>query len=436
MYNKISPLVFSFVLLSGCATTAPLSGASIQYKLPATSAEVKIELFLEKCEIVAGDPEIKIRNISSLKAVAGKRDETYSVSGDQLAASWIKRDINITTDERGVLKSINSTNEDRTVAALTNIVKTGVSIAKVALGVPSGAGFIPGPPVEVPLFECNEDTTDALKDITRLKVNLKSARERLAIARGNGLLGLDHITKMNAIATEVVRVQNTKLKVEFSKKIKFPSAQEQVILELDYAKIGKKWLNFYPGITRSPEDVLHEYFGVIWSAKPVSPQITRAYVKKLKKTKACRAYVYTPNTNRGLIVVESTGLALLTEDKSDGVISPAISMTVKTPVGQWGDPDQLCIDARFGENRTTNLTYDKFGRRTSFAWKSNASVEGATGGMPSLIDGANTLYTTLSSPGDLAIQKAEVGRLTIVQSYNQLKACEAIIEAGGYSCEP
>ena len=94
----------------------------------------------------------------------------------------------------------------------------------------------------------------------------------------------------------------------------------------------------------------------------------------------------------------------------------------------------LCLDARFGESRTVDLTYDDFGRKLSFKWASEATAEAISGAVTGFASSISDIEGALSGPSQIEQQKEEISRLKTQKELNELRMCEEIIEAGGFQC--
>ena len=104
-------------------------------------------------------------------------------------------------------------------------------------------------------------------------------------------------------------------------------------------------------------------------------------------------------------------------------------------VAQWSKPAQLCLDVGFGESRSVSLTFDKFGQTKEFSWTTDARAASVAGALAGIAPDAVALRTALQGPSALAEQKAEVDALETQQKLNKLRACRAILDAGGFNCD-
>ena len=101
---------------------------------------------------------------------------------------------------------------------------------------------------------------------------------------------------------------------------------------------------------------------------------------------------------------------------------------------QIESPATLCLDVGFGENRTVALKFDSFGRTTSFGWNSEATGEEISGAVAGYASSLTGIAASLGGPSKLDDQKQEIDQLNTQLTLNQLRKCEAIIDAGGFTC--
>lgn len=100
-------------------------------------------------------------------------------------------------------------------------------------------------------------------------------------------------------------------------------------------------------------------------------------------------------------------------------------------MAQWGATTYYTLSAGLGSSRALKLELDPFGRKTSIGLNSEARGEGIASALAGVAEGA-VAFDAASS--DKKRQADRIAELETQQKYNKLMKCEAIIEAGGYTC--
>jgi hypothetical protein len=80
------------------------------------------------------------------------------------------------------------------------------------------------------------------------------------------------------------------------------------------------------------------------------------------------------------------------------------------------------------------VNFDQYGQTTEFDWSSNAQAQTVAAGLAGGASDAATVGKAIVGKSEDQVRADEVTRLTNLQKYNQLEACKAILEAGGFTC--
>ena len=418
MTRRTFPVLALCVALSACETTDAGRGAGISYRMPHTDAAVTLALTLADCtpdKVTLGEADLGVA------AVEGARPELWTLEGSALSSVRLKRSLTINTSDNGVLTGVNSTTTDRTPAIVGNVVKTAATLAPLLMTL-TESGHLPRASL------CGQQVQDALARASLLNTEIGKARWQLShesdFAKGQALR-----KTINAYAVELAGLKTGILRVESGAALGLtdkpqnaaPPVFADTPLVLDPGPF-EKW--FGPGDHASQ---IAGLFGLKATAEIVSDAKGLSSVAAdPAKLRACGLKMWVPTSIAVNITVTGTGRAF------GGAIGK-LEKSQRLPVSQWSDPADLCLDAGFGEDRTVNLSFDRFGRTTSLTWSSEASgetISGAVAGMaPDIASIAGTLH-----PTTVAQQKAEIEALQTQQQVNQLRACKAILDAGGYDC--
>lgn len=412
--------------LAACTTTDAGPGASIAYRMPRTDAQIALTATLAHCDATG----LALQDASlTITAVAGARPELWTVDGKALASGRIKRSLKITTSDDGnrVITGINATQTDKTPAIMGNVVKT------LAELIPSAAmaGLLESKPPPTPL--CSHEAGLALDRVDTIRAGIIALREQLK-RQTDPAKAKKLNTALNNLATELAGLQTGILHVETSAFLVLPerpfpekarpelekALPAPTIPELDDAPFAK----WFDSDTRKAR-VASLFALNVTAAEEPAGQSRPATVRDPQKLRDCGLSMWVPATVPVQVRVTGTGPAYA------GLGD--LTAQSRLPVSQWADPVPLCLDAGFGEERTVNLTFDKYGETVTLDWTSEATaamVSGAIAGMaPDAVSAIQTLH-----PSQDAVEKSEIERLQTRQQLNQLRHCQAVIDNGGYDC--
>lgn len=443
---RIAPL--SALLLAGCASTNPGSGAGIYYKLPKTVASAKLTVYLDECGSKKG--EFKTRaEVEVLGEPAADDANLFYVHGSALASYRTKRALQINVSDDGVLSGVNATNADQSPAILGSVLKTISIIAPMAF-TPAG-----GTPDKDSCAFALPKAQDALEDITKLKDGIKRLRSELDNPNRDTGSDARKIREINRLALRIVTIREQHLKIVTTAQIDLghlpklvpaqpidtaamETARKQLVAAAaagdklawetgpfaKWAKDGdtKKYVEF---VTR---EISHRWTGTDIVPAPIA--LHESDKEQRGSPNACKLEMHVANVSDLKIEVRPI-------NADNGTPGEAVAEKV-VHLAQWNTPAQICLDVAFGEARNVGLKFDKFGRTNEFIWSSEATGATVAGAISGYATDAAAIATGMKSkpgPTELEKQKAEIDALETQQKLNQLKACEEIIKAGGYTCE-
>lgn len=409
--------------LAACTTTDAGPGASIAYRMPRTDAQIALTATLAHCD--ATGLALQDANLT-ITAVAGARPELWTLDGTALASGRIKRSLKITTSDDGnrVITGINATQTDKTPAIMGNVVKTLAELIPSATMAPALLESKPPPP---PL--CSHEAGLALDRVDTIRAGIIALREQLK-RQTDPAKAKKLNTALNNLATELAGLQTGVLHVETSAFLTLPDKPFQgqrppapTTVTLDDEPFAK-WFDADSRAARAQRVARLFALNVSAEEEPAgkSQPVT---VRDPKTLRACGLSMWVPATVAAQVRVTAVGPAYAKLGD--------LTAQSRLPVSQWADPVPLCLDAGFGEDRTVNLSLDKYGETVTLDWTSEATaatVSGAIAGMaPDAVSAVQTLH-----PSQDAVEKSEIERLQTRQQLNQLRHCQAVIDNGGYDC--
>jgi hypothetical protein len=399
---------------AACTTTDPGSGARVAYHLPRTDASIAMDLTLTSC-----GPQITAEASVRVLPVAGAQDETFEVSGADLASAHIKRELTLSVRQDGVIVGINTSNEDQTPEIVGNIIKTAATVVPIVAAARLGREAPPPP-----ALMCKDEVEAAvlrrnwlIREIQRLRTALGSVNAPRP----------DLVRQISRLATEQGDLEERVLhSVSFSAPITLTAGQAGGSVPFDYGDAAK-WFKIDTANRTTAPASLDRLFGMDWvrEIKPpvgIKPQPLPPRRRGLAR---CKFGIAVPAVREVEVKVTPQGTALPANAHASNVLAAA----------QFEDPATLCLSAGFGESRSVKLDFDEYGRSTAFTWTSSARAATISGAVAGYAGDLGTIYGTLEGPGRTAKQKTEIERLETQQRLNELRRCKAIIEAGGFDCK-
>lgn len=440
MNKRILIAASTILVLQACGTTDPGTAAAISYTMPKTTVKTSVAIDILTCT-----PEVVSDSLFTVNAEAGSQNQPYELSGSLLYGGMAKRNLTITTFENGVISGVNSTSTDQSSVALGSVIKI-VGSALPFFGTEGGRKAV--------TLRCRPEILEIAKSVKVLKqLNIADQKSILTqeATAADGIQQLrDNPTKQNAKSpsTDIANLQKnidaralkiaslkTSLHAVLNADIKLEDKQLRTggyQVSWDIKEIKKYFDVDYVGPGAAPpqdqrdSDILRffETTATISEASALPATLDNTS----KQLAECKQSILIPNAKPISLGLTATGK----------LFSPIVGAPPKTSsqiiyAAQLSEPTTLCLSTRFGESRTVNLKFDKFGRTSEFTWNAESKVANSL----SAVAGYST-DTTASVKAfrgaDLAKDKIELDELTTKRALQKAKICDAVIEAGGTTC--
>ena len=413
------PLLVLAVAVSGCGqkprpqSTVLASAATYEYAIPDTSAKVALQVSITECSPSA---QFKIEPQVTVAAVRGPHQ--YRLVGGDLSGWWTSHDLALASYETGALKTVNSSDADKTFAVVTNVIK-GVASALAIAGAPSASGL-----------PCSAQATAAIAALKKLKdrrtvlaADLQAATSAQATELATALAGID--TEIGRIATsDALRFELPAKPVAFSTKGGSISWDLNDIPATALVPTSAKEFRVDYCIEEQKEPDPEAKCDLAMANQGAATKVLIADAPKdCEGDQGCTRTIVMREPKRALLTLVAQGAAF---GSKQGKRLKAVSL----PVAQWGEYTLLSTSVGLAESRTVGFSLDEYGGKTSFAWKSDARAESITGGVASALEPGATLAGKIRD-SDLTDQKAELDRLETDQKLRKARACKAILDAGG-----
>jgi len=408
----------SLLALGACTTTRPYEAASINYRLPKTTAKVTLSVDVTVCDPIKG---AQTKASLKLDTVAASGDTLYRLEGKDLASGSIKRAVTVGTDENGVISSVNSTATDQTSVILGDVIKIAATAAAFA-----GNGDTS------PVLLCNAKTkanliaADALDtQITALRASMATAADPAAVE--------DKIQKtlpnLVALRTSLHREVVANLKIDRA------SLNQDVALTFDL----KAFEDLFDTAWVGPDPLPPTVAGIADKTAPFAvyatlseATTTSAVARSPNVSEAglndCSVWMYVPQASPLSVLLKPNGPMF---DKT--ILTKPEALTFPLVAAQLNGPAKLCLSAGFGENRTIALKFDKFGRTTEFTWSADARSANVANALAGAAPDIKSTISTVQG-ASLASDKVALDKLTTAEALRKARACAALIEQGAASC--
>lgn len=430
LWRSFAPVIAA-VAMCACAAQgskpdAAQDGSYIDYRLPVTAAMVNVNLTITSCT------PLKASAVVALNPVVRPSpydEHQFRIRGTDLASFWKKRELKIELYPNNAIKSLNASVADRTGAIITNAIKIVGALAAFDPSAPRPAGA----PV------CNPATDQAVRDADVLKGRIKALQQQVVNAPAANPEAIRK--QIDAVAAEVGRLQADSLTIALTQTIEFGNKEDAAGFVRWKAEDFRKWFKS-AGAETIPE------WSLAWCVeRPKAGQDPTCSADQAKGSeagtldarrleKAVLPECVASKCARTLVFREPriAALALVTASDAFADIKPDTQLAQATfPMPQWGVMTYFPLDVGFAGSKSLTLTFDEFGRRTSFGWASDAQGEGMTGAAQGILDAAGA-YRTARAGEALAAEKAELDALDTQQKLNKLRRCKAVLDAGGFVC--
>ncbi len=415
-HMKLMLAALSLMALGACTTTRPFEAASINYRLPKTTAKVTLAVDVTVCDPAGAQTKATLK----LDTVAASGDTLYRLEGKDLASGSIKRAITVSTDDNGVITSVNSAATDQTSVILGDVIK----IAATAAAFAANGDY-------TPVLLCNSKTkanliaADALDaQITTLRASMASAADPAAVE--------DKIQKtlpnLVALRTSLHREVTADVTIDRA------SLNQDVALKFDFKAFEDLFETAWVGPPPAPATVpgiadKTAPFAVFANLTEVAtaPAVARAPGKSDASLNDCSVWMYVPQATPVSVALKPNGPMF---DKKN--LKPE-ALTFPLVAAQLNGPAKLCLSVGFGENRTIALKFDKFGRTTEFTWTSDARAANVANALAGAAPDIKSTVSTIQG-ASLASDKLALDKLNTAEALRKARACAALIEQGAASC--
>jgi hypothetical protein len=433
--SKLPHILFlstATLLVAGCATTNPGTGAKISYHLPRTDAVAEIVLNLKACETDKDPPSLTGTLDLTPKVTADA--PLYTVDGALLGSGHIKRAVGIKTNDDAILVGINADNSDRSPQIVGNVLQIAVKVGMLAAGVAPAAPFV-GEKRPYPL--CNATTKAARARADTIEARILALRQELAALPAGQPIGdadrqkardIYHLS-LERTALDPLLTITAKIKLKIDRTALAPVVGDGGKPTGAYGVPGKPDPSdfeqfFWDGTTTDDSNKavrqaeLDRLLAFKWSVEPapVPPGATMALLAAPKSLDPCKLAMWVPHPE--ILHVKGS------QTVGDSTF----------PAAQWNDPASLCLSVGFGESRSVALSFDKFGRTQEFTWSSDARAENITGALSGYADTLAPLRPKLF-PTEGERMQSEADRLELKQKLDKLRACELAKQNGGTCAE-
>jgi hypothetical protein len=430
MRTSLTYLLACFAL-GACATAnheppeaISASASTLEYWIPQTSVKVAADVTVTGCSAPgAAQPYVSFKVDIQPTVTPEPSDINYRLDGGDLSGWWTSHDLALTLYDNKTLKSVNSTDSNRVLPVITNVIKTATSIFAAAAGSGNPNGL-----------ECTDQARKALQSLTMLKSAIASAQAEMP--RANAKRAAELSAQIAAMSTEAGRLAT-------SSPLNFTLPGSAVQLDrrggyIDWDSVPKE------SVTDASMINNPHAFRLVYCLDP--KPAGKSEIKCDKSTASpdkpaliplqtaptacgsdtsCTRTIVLREPKQGVLTIAAEGNAYAAQGKA--------LKTVVLPIGQWGDFTLLSTSVGLAQTRTIAFDLDAYGAKTSLTWKSDARAESIAGGVASAADAASTLLGKVQG-SDLAAQTIELNELQTQQKLNQLKRCKAILDAGGFVC--
>jgi hypothetical protein len=385
-----------------------------------------MDLVLERCSSGRDGPQFKPTLLVTAAAVPSA--ERYRISGDDLRSWWKKRELALTLYENGTIKSVGASTSDRMAAVISNLIKLGTAAASFGIRGPG----LSAPETRPDVLHCSPTATQLTNELARLEREVATLQGDLARSRDPAAI-VKKRAAIDALATRIAELRTGPLKTTLSTTISPPGRACSKAITWDQRLLQKWFLldsdkaaqalalqaKFLPssGDTAELPDCD--------AAPPSSP-----LAKVSDGVAPSGPYVVIREP-----VAATLAVAALPQQAGKWSLRGFDEAKAKVPlvIGQWGGKSYYSLKAGFGQTRGVKMELDAFGRKTGMTLNSEARAEAITGGLVGIGD---SLVTYANATSDLKERETRIKELETQQKYNKIMLCEAIIEAGGFTCPP
>jgi hypothetical protein len=444
MRNNLSVALAGSVLMMAASPTPAAaqdqadnqSAAGITYYLPKTKAVLTANLVLRSCGYApSAAPTVVV------VATGEADDRAFSIYGPTLQSWRLKRDLDITLSDANTISSINSSVSDRTASIVGGVIKFVASLI-VPL---SGSTAAP-----TSAYRCNDETRRAVAEADALESKIRDLRAGIPAQKAADVKTT--IELIDALAGRVAALRTGPLLLTMTKPLDLSRPVSDQAIAFTAADF-KKWFELpvqtdrativaarqnYPGLDDPQIDrQLREHLPNFKLTYTLQPVATFATPPSAEASAALLAAGCPGDTAcQKTLVFREPVPAKLTVRAVEGFVDlpdPKV-FEATIPVGQWGTPSYLSLGTKVLQSRTVNLTFDAFGHKKTFGWKSESKGETLAGGLGTAADSVGSFRKAFADKSEVERDTALLTALKTKKELNALLACSEAIAAGGYTC--
>jgi len=468
-YLKLT-LMFIVMSLAGCASSPkdpaqdgsgqasnsmPIEGMSISYNLPMTRATLTATYTLESCDTL---PKVGLRTAVSTSSVANSDEKLhFRINASTLKSKRKNKNVSVVLHANGAINTIGSTITDQTPAIVGGLINFAASV--LSFGDSSGERQAIDPAEGVVV--CNTTTLAALKLRDELRREIKGIRESF-------LSGTDQKKKaerVDALSAELARVIMGPLTIERSRALDLNDRESRgAVIKWKDSEFSK-WLKKEKTTDRNGiliddknglaiESKSMDLFSLKYCIYSSNEEgVTADSVNSCSDDGLAKPFNGLPSEEvlciggskclRQIVLREPVQASVtitavnsneIRKSASVNYLKDDVISTSRIRVSQFGEINYLPLTVGFGGNRTSSLTLDEYGRKSSFMLNSSASVAGFVRGLNSVVQNVTNFRSATADATPLEVQQATITELDTRLRLNRLEACRIIIESGGFTC--
>lgn len=428
------------LVASGCATQSraapkpsPLldqTAARVTYYAPKTKLTVKGDFVLVECGETAGRILVA-PSLSIVQTGVADTSVAFGLEGKALKSAFQKRSVSLELTEDGALSAINASGSDRSGAVFTNVLKIfGTLINPFSKASPAGDGKSTA---------CNPETDRALHQARQIGETLTALRQQLISAAPADAEKI--AKKIDALSGQLGALVTNQLTISVAKPLTVGATGGNVPVKFDFDDFAK-W--FAKDFAKDPctavlPDITSSGCGKATDLFAMTATIAGESATTPIGASPCRlgAENRPAECDKTLVIVEPRSATVTVKPATANFVGTPLTAKVseaKVWLPQWGAATYLRLDVRFAEAREIGMTFDQFGRKKTFKWSSEAAAENATSALASMAEGGVGVAKAARGQEELEAIEAESALLDARLKLNKLKACEAVIMAGGVTC--
>ncbi|WP_436047078.1 hypothetical protein [Phenylobacterium sp. LjRoot225] len=445
-----APLVAVCMALTGCATTKGAPGwnepdaAKISYFAPKTELEVQGDLRLLACD---ADRILAAPTLSLVQRGAADPAAEFHLEGRELLSSLQKRELALDLTDDRTIRSLNAASSDRTGAVITNILKIFTTVASTFSAVtpgpgPASAGARPAlRPAPPPPSLCNAQTMEALRQANDLAATIQKRRAALSTASPADAEKVG--AQIDVLVAQLAFLSTGPLTISLWRPLEVGDAPVSGASVNWTIKDLAKWMSEDPQKEPCTPAMPSAFTGTGCKAQTAHFALGYSVAGTVDEKRPSKSRCLHPIAGdapmcaRTLVLAEPTPATVTLTANNGNFVGRKEGDTLglaEVPMAQWGPATYLPLDVGFSQSRSVGMTFDQFGRKSSFSWGSEATAENATGSLAEIAEAGAAARKAVRGKGEVEVWEEEAARLETRLKLNKLQACQAVIEAGGTVC--